>query len=112
MNNRLTSGARALIAAGLLLVAANGAWSAEPVEGKEYKLLKPAQPSEAAPGKVGVVAKDAYADLLLLDGNPLDDINVLAGGPAKMRVIMKGGQFVKRETVQSARSDRPSLPGP
>jgi len=61
MNNRLTSTARALIAAGLLLVAANGAWSAELVEGKEYKLLKPAQPSEAAPGKVGVVAVFWYA---------------------------------------------------
>ena len=52
MNRKLTAMARALLAASLLLVGAHGASSAEPVEGKQYKLLKPAQPSEAAPGKV------------------------------------------------------------
>ena len=61
MNKKLTVLARSLLAAGLMLVAARGASSAEPVEGKEYKLLKPAQPSEAAPGKVGVVEVFWYA---------------------------------------------------
>jgi len=61
MNKKLTVLARSLLAAGLLLVAARGASSAEPVEGKEYKLLKPAQPSEAAPGKVGVTEVFWYA---------------------------------------------------
>jgi len=61
MNRKLTVLARSLLATGLLLVAARGASSAEPVEGKEYKLLKPAQPSEAAPGKVGVTAVFWYA---------------------------------------------------
>jgi thiol:disulfide interchange protein DsbA len=61
MNRKLTVLARSLLAAGLLLVAARGASSAEPVEGKEYKLLKPAQPSEAAPGKVGVTEVFWYA---------------------------------------------------
>jgi protein dithiol oxidoreductase (disulfide-forming) len=61
MNKNLPVLARSLLAAGLLLVAARGASSAELVEGKEYKLLKPAQPSEAAPGKVGVTEVFWYA---------------------------------------------------
>jgi thiol:disulfide interchange protein DsbA len=61
MNKKITVLARSLLAAGLLLVAARGASSAELVEGKQYKLLKPAQPSEAAPGKVGVTEVFWYA---------------------------------------------------
>jgi imidazolonepropionase-like amidohydrolase len=30
-------------------------------------------------GKIGVVEKGAYADLLLLDGDPLADISVIGG---------------------------------
>jgi protein dithiol oxidoreductase (disulfide-forming) len=61
MNKKLPMLAWSLLAAGLLLVVARGASSAELVEGKQYKLLKPAQPSEAAPGKVGVTAVFWYA---------------------------------------------------
>jgi thiol:disulfide interchange protein DsbA len=61
MNKKLTVMARSLLATGLLLVAAHGASAAEPIEGKQYKLLKPAQPSEAAPGKVGVTEVFWYA---------------------------------------------------
>ena len=61
MNRKLRVLARSLLAAGLLLVAAHGASAAGLTEGNEYKLLKPAQPSEAAPGKVGVVEVFWYA---------------------------------------------------
>jgi thiol:disulfide interchange protein DsbA len=61
MNRKLPLLARSLLAAGLLLVAARGASAAGLTEGNEYKLLKPAQPSEAAPGKVGVVEVFWYA---------------------------------------------------
>jgi thiol:disulfide interchange protein DsbA len=61
MNRKLPVLARSLLAAGLLLVAARGASAAGLTEGNEYKLLKPAQPSEAAPGKVGVVEVFWYA---------------------------------------------------
>jgi len=61
MNRKLPGLARSLLAAGLLLVAARGAQAAGLTEGSEYKLLKPAQPSEAAPGKVGVVEVFWYA---------------------------------------------------
>jgi protein dithiol oxidoreductase (disulfide-forming) len=61
MNRKLPVLARSLLAAGLLLVAARGTSAAGLTEGNEYKLLKPAQPSEAAPGKVGVVEVFWYA---------------------------------------------------
>lgn len=30
-------------------------------------------------GKLGVIEKGAYADLLVIDGNPLEDISVIGG---------------------------------
>ncbi|PKG38118.1 metal-dependent hydrolase family protein [Psychromonas sp. Urea-02u-13] len=56
--------------------------------------------------KLGVVAKGAYADLLLVDGNPLEDLTVIGANkkwfdaPARdeiktMRVIMKDGKIYK-----------------
>ncbi|MEM7747937.1 MAG: amidohydrolase family protein, partial [Pseudomonadota bacterium] len=46
-------------------------------------------------GKLGVVAKDALADLIVVDGNPLADISVLTNQGAYIPAIMKDGQFVK-----------------
>jgi imidazolonepropionase-like amidohydrolase len=57
-------------------------------------------------GPLGVVEEGAYADLLLVDGNPLEDITVIGGSekwfdaPARdgietMRVIMKDGKIYK-----------------
>lgn len=47
------------------------------------------------PGKLGVVQEGALADLLLVDGNPLADIQLI-GDPAKnLLVIMKGGRVYK-----------------
>jgi len=46
-------------------------------------------------GKLGVVAADAIADLLVVDGNPLEDLRLLTGQGAFMPVIMKDGEFVK-----------------
>ena len=48
------------------------------------------------PGKLGCVAGGAWADLILVDGNPLDDITLLEGQGRHLPVIMKGGQFHKR----------------
>ena len=31
------------------------------------------------PAKLGVIEEGAYADLLLVDGNPLEDISVIGG---------------------------------
>jgi imidazolonepropionase-like amidohydrolase len=57
-------------------------------------------------GKLGVVEAGAYADLLLVDGNPLEDITVIGGnekwfdaeprdGIDTMRIIMKDGVVYK-----------------
>ena len=46
------------------------------------------------PGKLGVVEQGALADLLLVDGNPLDNINLIAD-PANLKIIMKDGTIYK-----------------
>lgn len=59
-------------------------------------------------GKLGVIEAGAYADILIVDGNPLEDITVIGGnekwfdaesraedGIKTMRVIMKDGKFYK-----------------
>jgi imidazolonepropionase-like amidohydrolase len=45
-------------------------------------------------GKLGVVAADAYADLLIVDGDPVADISVLCGQGEHISMVMKGGKTV------------------
>jgi imidazolonepropionase-like amidohydrolase len=47
------------------------------------------------PGKLGVVEQGALADLLLVDGNPLEDIKLVADPANKFLVIMKEGVVYK-----------------
>jgi thiol:disulfide interchange protein DsbA len=60
MNTLITRIARPLVA-GLMLLAAQLAPAADLVEGVQYKALKPAQPTNVAPGKVEVVEVFWYA---------------------------------------------------
>ncbi len=46
-------------------------------------------------GEVGTIAAGAAADLLVVDGNPLDDITLLMDNGAHMPMIMRAGRFVK-----------------
>ncbi|MFM7347224.1 MAG: amidohydrolase family protein [Tagaea sp.] len=46
-------------------------------------------------GKLGAIAPGAFADLLVVDGDPLKDIGVLTGQGERLLAIMKGGAFVK-----------------
>jgi len=48
-------------------------------------------------GQVGVVAPGAFADLLVVDGNPLEDIRVLTTPERTLKLIMKDGQVYKNE---------------
>jgi len=48
-------------------------------------------------GDLGVVAPGALADLLVIDGNPLEDIRVLTTPQRTLKLIMKGGQIFKNE---------------
>ncbi|MDA5192827.1 metal-dependent hydrolase family protein [Govanella unica] len=45
-------------------------------------------------GKLGVVAEGAFADLIAIDGNPLDDLAILEQHD-KIQLIMKGGEIFK-----------------
>jgi imidazolonepropionase-like amidohydrolase len=47
------------------------------------------------PGKLGVVEAGALADLLLVDGNPLEDIDLVANPDKNFVVIMKDGKIYK-----------------
>lgn len=46
-------------------------------------------------GKVGVVAAGAFADLAVIDGDPLADLSLLTGQGRHMPIIVRGGQIVK-----------------
>lgn len=53
-----------------------------------------------ARGDIGEITEGCFADIILVDGNPLDDISVLAADGANLPVIMKGGQFHKNTLEQ------------
>jgi hypothetical protein len=57
-------------------------WSAEMLAGKNGRLGSP---------KVGVVTAGAFADLVVLSANPLEDIS----NTKKIERVMKGGQFIE-----------------
>ncbi|ELR67187.1 Prolidase [Photobacterium marinum] len=46
-------------------------------------------------GKLGQITEGAYADMLLIDGNPLEDISLLSKPQENMKLIMKGGVIYK-----------------
>jgi imidazolonepropionase-like amidohydrolase len=48
-------------------------------------------------GRIGVVAPGAYADLIVLDGNPLDDLGVLQRPDQYLKVVMKEGVLHRNE---------------
>jgi len=47
------------------------------------------------PGKLGVVEQGALADLILVDGNPLENIELIADPAKNFFVIMKDGRVAK-----------------
>ncbi|MGV1947422.1 MULTISPECIES: amidohydrolase family protein [unclassified Agrobacterium] len=47
-------------------------------------------------GRIGAVSPGAYADLIVVDGNPLEDLTLLTHQGAYMPMIMKAGVFIKR----------------
>ena len=47
-------------------------------------------------GEIGVVAPGAYADLVVVDGDPLADLSLLTRQGEHMPIIMQGGEFAKR----------------
>jgi imidazolonepropionase-like amidohydrolase len=48
-------------------------------------------------GKLGVIAPGAYADLLVVNGDPLTDLRVLTDPQRNLKVIMKDGVLYKND---------------
>ena len=77
------------------------------IAGELVALSGPRNPYKA--GKLGVIEEGAYADLLLVDGNPLEDIGVLGGTDqwfdadpdyrliATIHLVMKDGHIYRNE---------------
>jgi imidazolonepropionase-like amidohydrolase len=61
--------------------------------GELFKMSGPNQ-NPYPDGDLGVVTEGAYADLLLVDGNPLDDLSAVTD-PDNLKVIMKDGVIFK-----------------
>ena len=59
------------------------------------ELLALCGPRNPYPGKLGVVEEGAYADLLLVDGNPLENLDLVADPESNFKVIMKDGKVYK-----------------
>ena len=49
-------------------------------------------------GKIGVIEDGKSADIIAVDGNPLQDIAALD----KIKMVMKGGIFIKIEGIEFA----------
>ncbi len=47
------------------------------------------------PGRLGVIAEQAHADLLVVDGDPEADLAWLGDPDSNLRLIMKGGRIAK-----------------
>jgi imidazolonepropionase-like amidohydrolase len=48
-------------------------------------------------GRLGCVKPEACADLLVVDGDPLNDIGLLAASGTHLRLIMRNGEIVKND---------------
>lgn len=46
-------------------------------------------------GRIGQLVAGAFADLLILDGDPLEDLSVLADPVRNIRLLMQGGRIVR-----------------
>jgi len=65
------------------------------------KLLALTGPRNPYPdGPLGVIQEGAYADLLVVDGNPLEDIRLLEDYERNIRLIMKDGVIYKNTLDQ------------
>ena len=63
--------------------------------GINAELLRLSGPRNPYPGKLGVVEEGALADLLLVDGNPVENIKLIENPDKNFVVIMKDGTIYK-----------------
>jgi imidazolonepropionase-like amidohydrolase len=58
-------------------------------------LLEMSGPRNPYPNKLGVIQEGAYADFLLVDGNPLENINLISDPDKNFILIIKNGEVIK-----------------
>ena len=63
--------------------------------GTNAELLQMCGPRNPYPAKIGVIEEGAFADILLVDGDPLSDIDLVADPVKNFKVIMKEGRIYK-----------------
>ncbi|WP_347352291.1 amidohydrolase family protein [Intrasporangium sp.] len=66
------------------------------------ELLALSGPRNPYPAALGVVSEGAAADLVVVHGNPLEDITLLADAAANFTLVMKAGVVVKDATGAQA----------
>ena len=59
------------------------------------ELLAMSGPRNPYPGRLGVIEAGALADLIVVDGDPLANLNLIANPDKKFPVIIKHGRMVK-----------------
>jgi imidazolonepropionase-like amidohydrolase len=57
------------------------------------------------PGKLGVIEKGAFADLLVVNGNPLENIRLIEDPENNLAVIVKDGRIHKNILARSSRRE-------
>ncbi|MFG1793062.1 amidohydrolase family protein [Nocardia sp. NPDC049149] len=67
-------------------------------------LLALSGPRNPYPGELGVIKPGALADLLLFNGNPLDDITMLERPEQALALIIKDGAIIKNTLTESPTS--------
>lgn len=59
------------------------------------QLIKMCGPRDPYPGELGVIKEGALADMILVDGNPLENLNLVAYPDKNFVLIMKDGKIYK-----------------
>jgi imidazolonepropionase-like amidohydrolase len=71
------------------------------------ELLALSGPRNPYPGNLGVVEPGALADLLVVDGNPIENIRLMENPVESLSVIMKDGKIYKNTLDRSPDDHRP-----
>jgi imidazolonepropionase-like amidohydrolase len=53
------------------------------------------RPARSLPGALGVIEEGALTELILVNGNPLEDIDIVANPDENFAIIMKDGKIYK-----------------
>jgi imidazolonepropionase-like amidohydrolase len=65
------------------------------VMARNADMLALSGPRNPYDGKLGVIEKDAFADMLLVDGDPTTTLDLIADPEMNFKIIMKGGRIHK-----------------